>query len=268
MDIISYFFGRYTIIIVAVVILSTGGLSMTECQLDEKRKKHLRDRLEEISIKTRDIVDTLDNKEGCLLCEITTIKALALELDELASFYHFQASFLPKIMGMDEISNAITELSAKGYGALIAVEQNDSLESYIIACNTTGTYIGAEVSALLLESIFFPGNPLHDGAVIVRDGRIASAGCVLPLSAEKYTKEGKKIGTRHRAALGLSECTDALILVVSEETRRVSVVQHGVLHPIGINMCEHSQSLYTPEFQSCDVDEHLNIKLFAGENNN
>ncbi|KYZ77787.1 hypothetical protein AXX12_17125 [Anaerosporomusa subterranea] len=212
---------------------------MTLCQLDDEKKKHLRDKLEEISIKTKIIVDALDHKEGCLLCEIKTIKDLSLELNELASLYHFQTSFLSTVTGMEEITNAVTTLSEKGHGALIAIEQTDSLEQFIIACNTTGTFIGAEASALLLESIFYPGNPLHDGAVIIRDGKIVSAGCVLPLSIEKYTKEGKRLGTRHRAALGLSNRTDAIILAVSEETRKVSVIQHGVLHPIGVNMCEH-----------------------------
>ena len=212
---------------------------MASCQLDDSKRRHLRDKLEEISIKTKIIIDMMDQQKGCLLCEITTIKNLAQELDELASLYHFQSSFLPTITGMNEIMNAVTTISEKGYGALIAIEQNDNLEQYVTACNTTGTLIGAEVSSLLLESIFFPGSPLHDGAAIIRDGKIVSAGCVLPLSIKKYSKEGKKIGTRHRAGLGLSECTDAIILAVSEETRKVSVIQHGVLYPIGIHMCEH-----------------------------
>lgn len=221
---------------------------MTSCQLDDEKKKHLRDKLEEILIRTKSIVDSLDDNEGCLLCEITTIKKLYLELDELASLYHFQASFFSTITGMEEIIKAVTTLSGKGYGALIAIEKTDSLDQFIVACNITGTFIGAKISAVLLESIFFPGNPLHDGAVIIRDGNIVSAGCVLPLSTEKYTSDGKKIGTRHRAALGLSSLTDAIILAVSEETRKVSVFQHGVMHPIVVSMCEHGgkQNLHAP----------------------
>ncbi|GAB6180863.1 cyclic di-AMP synthase CdaS [Desulfotomaculum defluvii] len=211
---------------------------MTLCQLGDEQQKHLRDKLEELTIKTNNIVASLDHKEGCLLCEITAIKKLVLELDELVSLYHFQTSFFPAITGIEEILMAVSNLSKKGYGALIAIEQNDSLEQFIIACNITGTSINAEISAVLLETIFFPGNPLHDGAVIISDGKIVSAGCVLPLSTDKYTKDRKKIGTRHRAALGLSNLTDAIIIAVSEETRNVSVIQHGILHPIVVSMCE------------------------------
>ena len=92
------------------------------------------------------------------------------------------------------------------------------------------------MSAPPLETIFYPGNPLHDGAVIIKNGQIVSAGCVLPQSAKRYTKEAKKIGTRHRASLGISERTDALGIVVSKETNKFSIAQQGILHPIEINM--------------------------------
>ncbi len=212
---------------------------MTLCQLTDDMKTNLRNKLLEIGEQVDSIVKIMDEKEGCLLCEITNIKNLAHELEVLASFYHFQSSLLPNVEGMDEIAKALAALSEKRHGALMAIEQNDSLEPYIKSCESTGVFIGAKVSAPLLQSIFYPGNPLHDGSIVIREGEIVSAGCVFPLSNRKYTGEGRKIGTRHRAALGLSERSDALIITVSEETGRVSFALNGILHSIEINLCEN-----------------------------
>jgi len=112
------------------------------------------------------------------------------------------------------------------HGGLIVIEREDPIKSLI----QPGVHIGAELTHSLLEAIFFPGNPLHDGAVLVNRNQIDSAANVLPLS-ELYTGE-KKLGTRHRAALGLSEVSDALIMVVSEETGRISFAFKGSLYPI------------------------------------
>lgn len=213
---------------------------MTLCQLTEEMKVDIRGRLEDIRQQVDAIVTMMQEKDGCLLCEITTVVNLTHELQVLTSFYHFQSSLLPYMDGLDEIIKALAKLSDKGHGALVAVERNDSLESYISACTITGVPIKAEVSAPLLESIFYPGNPLHDGAVLIRKNQIVSAGCLLPLSARKYNKQGKKIGARHRAALGLSELTDALLLIVSEETGLVSFALNGVLHPIEVKLCSHT----------------------------
>lgn len=106
------------------------------------------------------------------------------------------------------------------------VERKNQLDSFI----RTGIPIGATLTHSLLESIFYPGNPLHDGAVLVRTNQIMSATNVLPLS--KRVLGEKKLGTRHRAALGLTEISDALVLVVSEETGRVSFAVDGKLYPI------------------------------------
>lgn len=212
-------------------------------------KDDLRDKLEEISLTVEAVLTMLEQKEGCLLCEIASIKDMAFELDGLASFYHFQSSLLPSLEGMEEVAKALASLSRKGHGALLAVENNDNLEPYIAICGATGVAIEAKVSAPLLETIFYPGNPLHDGAVIIREGRIISAGCVFPLSDKKYTSEGQKIGTRHRAAIGLSEQTDALVLLVSEETGKVSFVQGGVIHPIEVSLCPNRDSPSAFRFQ-------------------
>jgi diadenylate cyclase len=89
----------------------------------------------------------------------------------------------------------------------------------------TGVRINGEISVEMLQSIFFPNSPLHDGAVIVRGNRIVAAGCLLPLPEEGTVRE--RLGTRHRAALGLSLASDALVLVVSEETGNISVIEEG-----------------------------------------
>ncbi|HET7791693.1 MAG TPA: diadenylate cyclase CdaA [Gemmatimonadales bacterium] len=124
----------------------------------------------------------------------------------------------------EEIAEALDRLSRAGTGAIIAVEGDIGLEEFI----TTGAPMEAKVSADLLTTIFTPYSPLHDGAVLVRGDQIIGAGCVLPLTQFKVTD--KSLGTRHRAALGLSEETDATVLVVSEETSTISIASHGVLH--------------------------------------
>ncbi len=124
----------------------------------------------------------------------------------------------------EEISEAMARLSRAGTGAIIAVEGDIGLEEFI----SSGVPMEAKVSADLLTTIFTPYSPLHDGAVLVRADRIIGAGCVLPLTQFKVTD--KSLGTRHRAALGLSEETDATVLVVSEETSSISIASHGMLY--------------------------------------
>ncbi|WP_423924560.1 diadenylate cyclase CdaA [Candidatus Palauibacter sp.] len=124
----------------------------------------------------------------------------------------------------DEIAKAAAELSRAGTGAIIAIERELSLEEYI---EKTGTRLRADVSASLLVSLFTPRSPLHDGAVVVRGGEIVAAGVHLPLT--QYPLSDKTLGTRHRATLGLSEETDAYVVVVSEETSQISLARRGVL---------------------------------------
>jgi uncharacterized protein (TIGR00159 family) len=124
---------------------------------------------------------------------------------------------------LEEIVRAAQGLAQKRIGALIVLERESALTDQIEA----GTRIDAEVSKELLTAIFMPVSPLHDGAVVVQEGRIASAGCILPLSVRTDLPEG--LGTRHRAAVGVSEETDALVVVVSEERGSMSVVMNGEL---------------------------------------
>ena len=130
---------------------------------------------------------------------------------------------------------SVARLSRDKIGALIAVERNISLTTLA----ETGISIDAELNSYLIESIFYPGNSLHDGAIIVRDNRIVAASCLLPLS--QNSEVDKRLGTRHRAALGLSEEADSLIIGVSEETGKVSIAQSGKLeHGISLEQLERT----------------------------
>lgn len=123
----------------------------------------------------------------------------------------------------DEIADAVDRLSRSGIGAIIAIERETPLGEYV----ESGSAIQAKLSADLIATIFTPYSPLHDGAVIVRGDTIIGAGCILPLS--QAVVSDRSFGTRHRAALGLSEESDAVVIVVSEETSSVSIAQGGVL---------------------------------------
>jgi len=122
---------------------------------------------------------------------------------------------------VEEIVRAAGELSHRRYGALIVLERETNLADLIEA----GVVVDAQLSKDLLTSIFQPSSPMHDGAVVIQEGRVALAGCILPLTLRTDLPEG--LGTRHRAAVGITEETDALVVVVSEETAKISVVLGG-----------------------------------------
>lgn len=131
---------------------------------------------------------------------------------------------VPEQQVFEEVATAAARLSRTKEGALIAIERKDGLKNYV----STGTTLDAVVKAELLANIFWPGAPLHDGAVIIQNGRIMAAGCFLPLSENPDIS--KQLGTRHRAAIGLSEVEDAIVVVVSEETGTISIAEGGRLH--------------------------------------
>ena len=124
---------------------------------------------------------------------------------------------------ISEIIQCAQDLSRRRVGALIVFEGNTGLKDII----ETGTELDAEISAPLLENIFEPNTPLHDGAVVIRDLRIVAAACILPLTESDIVS--RELGTRHRASLGISETTDAVALIVSEETGIISVAREGRL---------------------------------------
>lgn len=142
----------------------------------------------------------------------------------------FYGIFSQKAQNTSQIENAIMQtvvacenMSATRTGALIIFERALKLNDVM----STGTVIDADITAELLKNIFYPKAPLHDGALIIRNSRIASAGCVLPLTTS--TNLSKDLGMRHRAGIGVSEQSDALVIIVSEETGAISIASNGML---------------------------------------
>jgi len=126
-------------------------------------------------------------------------------------------------MLISSVTLACQRLSERRHGALVVLERDIGLQEYA----DSGTMLDSKLSRELLETIFFPNTELHDGAVIVRDGRALAAACVMPLSAGKTHSGDRHLGLRHRAALGISEVSDAIAVVVSEETGRITIAHNG-----------------------------------------
>lgn len=145
---------------------------------------------------------------------------------------------------IDALDKAIQYMSRRRIGALITIQMDTGLEDYI----ETGIDLDAEVSGELLINIFIPNTPLHDGAVIIREHKIAVGAAYLPLSESSLIP--KELGTRHRAAVGISEVTDALTIVISEETGEVSVTQNNEL------LRNMSQNDYLTFFRNKLIQEH------------
>ncbi len=142
-----------------------------------------------------------------------------------------------------EIVQTMLDLSHRRVGALICFERRTGLQDVI----DTGTRVDAEISAPLLENIFEPNTPLHDGAVVIRGDRVEAAACILPLT--EASGVSRELGTRHRAGIGLSENTDAMVLIVSEETGTMSLAQGGMLRrPLSEReLHEILEDIYAPE---------------------
>jgi diadenylate cyclase len=188
----------------------------------------LKDNLIKLSGDIGHLIHTLDTKESSVLNEFDEIHHLFNRVQVSTASYYLKSYLASFTDQFEVLSKAIQHLSERNHGALIAIQRNDSLDAHI----HSGVPIHAELTAPLLEAIFYTGNPLHDGAVLISKNKIISAANVLPLSRKDNEK---KLGTRHRAALGLSEKTDALVLVVSEETGRATFALEGNLLPIRTN---------------------------------
>ncbi|WP_372634605.1 sporulation-specific diadenylate cyclase CdaS [Cohnella sp.] len=169
---------------------------------------------------------TLDREGNCLLGELEQIKKNFLQIESNAATFYLNCYLSPFMERYTDLSLTIQSLSDRRHGALIVVERSDPLEPFL----QPGIPVGAPVSHTLLESIFYPGSPLHDGAALIRADRIVSAKHVLPLASSQ--NDERITGTRHRAAVGLSERCDAIVLVVSEETGRASFACEGQLYPV------------------------------------
>lgn len=170
-----------------------------------------------------------------LVDQIRTVWVIAFviifqpELRRLLLFFG-QSGFLRNIIKLgipeyiEEIIKACELLAKRRNGAIIAIERSTGLRNIV----ETGLHLEANISQQLLLSIFNPRSPLHDGAVIIENDQIAAAKCLLPLSPNPYLETS--VGTRHRAGVGLSEQSDAIVIIISEETGKISVAFKGVLH--------------------------------------
>ena len=161
-----------------------------------------------------------------------------------------------------EMVEAIDSMSASRTGALIVIEGEITLSDIV----ETGTVIDAAVSAEMIGNIFYEGAPLHDGALIVRGDRLYAAGCVLPLTQNKQLS--KELGTRHRAGIGITENSDALVIIVSEETGVISIAQNGNLTRFldAKNIEKTLLGLYFDENRKYTLTERINMLLRGGKN--
>ena len=141
----------------------------------------------------------------------------------LLSFTDSSANRSAEASAIEATVQACEIMARERVGVLLVFERQTSLDEYF----KTGTLIDAKVTDQLLRNLFFQNSPLHDGAVIIRHGRVAAAGCVLPLS--ENTHLSSDLGTRHRAGIGMSEASDAVVVIVSEETGTISVAIGGML---------------------------------------
>lgn len=161
---------------------------------------------------------------------------------------------------IEELTTCLLDLSRRRVGALIVLEQKIGLKDVV----ETGTALHSEISAALLENIFEPNTPLHDGAVVIRDDKILAAACILPLTEGKGIS--RDLGTRHRAALGITETTDAVVLIVSEETGIISMAnEHRITRYLDKKAIEKLLGdLYLPENSSLFTSLIEKIKTRKG----
>jgi len=148
---------------------------------------------------------------------------------------------------VEEIVKAAFRMSRRKIGGLIAIEREVGLKNYI----EHGTAIDAIVTSELLSTIFFPGSDLHDGAVVIQKDRLAAAGCLFPLSENPNI--GTVLGTRHRAALGVTEETDAIVLVISEETGNVSFVDRGQIERVDVEQLRSHLMRHLAQLENQDT---------------
>lgn len=161
---------------------------------------------------------------------------------------------------INAVSRACSDMSDKQIGALIVFEK----ETMLGDISKTGTSLDATVTPELISNIFFPKAPMHDGAVVIKEGRVVSAGCILPLTGRNNLSS--ELGTRHRAAVGMTENTDAVVVVVSEETGMISIAEKGVLKR-GISAGELRETLTKALVKENDKDNNKIKKILRGNKN-
>jgi DNA integrity scanning protein DisA with diadenylate cyclase activity len=191
-----------------------------------------KEKLEELKHRIDHLYEIIPSLKQCShlnhhLQEVFELRKGLSELEQGFLQTHFRCCIDPGIKIPGEIVLSVSKLSARRHGAIIVFEQEDNLDDYLKG----GVIIDAVVSAPLLEGIFYPGSQLHDGAVFIRNTRLIKASCLLPFAPTPSELEALSLGTRHQAALGLSQVSDALIIVVSEEKGWISLALQGRLFP-------------------------------------
>jgi diadenylate cyclase len=192
----------------------------------------IKEQLEELKSRVTQLHEGIPCLKQCshlssLLQKMYEIREGLNQLEQGLLQTHLKCCISPNIKLPGEVVLALSKLSEKHHGAIIVMEHEDNLDEYLQG----GAIIEAAVSAPILENIFYPGSPLHDGAVIIRDSNIRKASVLLPLAPHTSELEALGLGSRHRAALGLSQVSDALIIVISEEKGWISMALRGQLYP-------------------------------------
>jgi diadenylate cyclase len=192
----------------------------------------IKEKLEELKSRVTQLHEDIPCLKQCshlsnLLQKLYEIREGLNHLEQGLLRTHLKCCISPNIKVPGEVVLAVSKLSAKRHGAIIVIEQETNLDEYLKG----GAIIHANISAPILENIFYPGSPLHDGAVVIRDANIRKASVLLPLAPHTSELEALGLGSRHRASLGLSQVSDALIIVVSEEKGWISMALRGQLYP-------------------------------------
>jgi DNA integrity scanning protein DisA with diadenylate cyclase activity len=214
-----------------------GNEQKTEMNRLDKRdllseEEAIKEELEDLRFRIAQVHEGLESVKECsrlssFLQKLYEIREGLNQLEQGLLKTHLRCCISPKMQVPGEVVVAISSLSKKRHGAIIVIEQEDIVDSHLKG----GFIVEAVVNALVIENIFYPGSPLHDGAVIIRNGHIVKASCLLPLAPHASELVDLGLGTRHQAAMGLSEVSDALIIVVSEEKGWVSLAIGGRLYP-------------------------------------
>jgi diadenylate cyclase len=192
----------------------------------------IKEKLEELKSRVTQLHNDIPSMKRCsclsdLLQKMYEIRVELNQLEQGLVQTHLKCCISSKIKVPAEVVLALSSLSEKRHGVIIAIEHKDNLDDHLQG----GVIIDAPVSAAILENIFYPGSPLHDGAMIIRDSKIRKVNVILPLAPHTQDLEALGLGSRHRAALGLSQLSDALVIVVSEEKGWISVAYQGQLYP-------------------------------------
>lgn len=213
-------------------------------------EEEFKKKLEELKRRINHLYEIIPSLKQCShlsdhLQEVFELREGLNQLEQGLLQTHLRCCISPSIKIPGEVVLSVSKLSARRHGSIIAVEQEDSLDDFFQG----GVIIDAVVSAPILESIFYPGSQLHNGAVFIRNTRVMKAGCLLPFAPRPSELEALGLGTRHQAAVGLSQVSDALVIVVSEEKGWISLALRGRLYP-NIGTSALLQKLGNPKSQA------------------